>query len=112
MRILARFTLLPVGKAIASPVPGKQPGASAKFSLAGCINEHDGHYVPIRDTTLQPKANLRPEAGSPEENLARYAGQEVSVGGRRSNQERLPVMTFESLKPVSEARAPAGGQQK
>jgi len=112
MRILMPFMLLAVGMAVAVPQPGKQSGPSAKVSLTGCVDEHDGHYILTNDTTLEPKASLRPAAGSAEDNFARYVGQKVSVRGRLAKEPPLPVMTVESLKPVSETCAPAGEQRQ
>ena len=111
MRNLITILMLAVGLAAASPQAGKVKPA-AKASLTGCVDEHDGQYMLTNDTNLQPTARLKPAAGSPEDNFARFMGQKVTVKGALSKEEPLPVMTVESVQTVSQTCAPASqGQQ-
>ncbi len=89
-----------------------QPQRTAKASLTGCIDEHDGQYVLTNDTNLQPVARLKPAAGSAEDNFARHMGQKVTVGGVLSKDEPLPWLTVQSVKVVSETCTPSTERQK
>jgi len=112
MRKLIAVLILAVGVAVAAPQAGKAKPA-AKASLTGCVDEKDGQYVLTNDTNLQPTARLKPAAGSPEDNFARYVGQKVAVRGVLSKEEPLPIMTVESVQTVSQTCAPASqGQQQ
>jgi hypothetical protein len=84
-----------------------QTGKAAKTSLTGCVDEHDGEYVLTNDRDLKPTARLRPAAGSAEDNFARHMGEKVTVQGRLSDGQPLPVLTVDSLKTVSQTCAPA-----
>jgi len=110
MRKLLALLMLAVGVVAASPQAGKVRPA-AKASLTGCVDERDGQYVLTNDTDLQPTARLRPAAGSPEDNFARYMGQKVTVRGAISKQEPLPIMTVDSVQTVSQTCAPASEGQ-
>jgi hypothetical protein len=98
------------GCAAAAPPPqtGQSP-KPAKASLTGCVDERDGQYVLTNDTNLQPTARLRPAAGSPEDNFARYMGHKVTVRGKLLKQDPLPVMTVEGIETISEVCAPPSG---
>jgi hypothetical protein len=112
MRTLMAALILAVGVAAAAPQTGKAKPA-AKVSLTGCIDEHDGQYMLTNDTDLQPTARLKPAAGSPEDNFARFMGKKVTVRGALSKEDPLPIMTVESVQTVSETCAPASqGQQQ
>jgi hypothetical protein len=110
MRKLMALLILAVGVAAAAPQQGKARPA-AKASLTGCVDERDGQYVLTNDTNLQPTARLKPAAGSPEDNFARYMGQKVTVRGVLSKEETLPSMTVESVQTVSQTCAPASEGQ-
>lgn len=112
MRNLLGFLMLTVSAAVAAPQSAK-PRPAAKASLTGCVDERDGQYVLTNDTNLQPTARLKPAAGSPEDNFARYMGQKVTVRGALSKEEPLPIMTVDSIQTVSQTCAPASqGQQQ
>jgi hypothetical protein len=111
MRNLLGLLMLVVGVAMAAPQTSK-PRPAAKASLTGCVDEHGGQYVLTNDTNLQPTARLQPAAGSPEDNFARHMGHKVTVRGRLSKEEPLPIMTVESVETVSETCAPSGGTEK
>jgi len=112
MRILMVLALLGVGVAAEPWQPGKSPGPAAKVSLTGCVDEHDGEFVLTNDTTLEPTVRLQPAAGSPADNFARHMGHKVTVRGKLSKEEPIPIMTVESLKVVSQTCAPAGEAQQ
>ncbi len=95
--------------AAAPPQAGKTQKTAAKASLTGCVDERDGQYVLTNDTSLQPTARLQPAAGSPEDNFARHMGHKVTVRGKLSKEDPLPVMTVASIETVSETCAPATG---
>jgi hypothetical protein len=89
------------------PVVGfAQSGKTAKTSLTGCVDERNGEYVLTNDTDLQPTARLRPAAGSPEDNFARHMGEKVTVQGRMTADQPLPVLTVDNLKTVSQTCTP------
>ena len=110
MRNLMAVLILAVGVAAAAPQAGK--AKPAKASLTGCVDEKDGQYVLTNDTSLQTTARLKPAAGSPEDNFARFMGQKVTVRGVLSKEEPLPIMTVESVKSVSQTCAPASQEQQ
>ncbi|MGA2133474.1 MAG: hypothetical protein ABSH50_14365 [Bryobacteraceae bacterium] len=89
-----------------------QTSKAAKTSLTGCVDERDGEYVLTNDRDLKPTARLRPAAGSAEDNFARHMGEKVTVQGRLSDDQPLPVLTVESLKTVSQTCAPSEAQPK
>jgi hypothetical protein len=108
---LMAVLILVVGVAAAAPQTKAKP--AAKVSLTGCVDEHDGQYMLTNDTDLQPTARLKPAAGSPEDNFARFMGKKVTVRGALSKEDPLPVMTVESVQTVSQTCAPASqGQQQ
>jgi hypothetical protein len=74
----------------------------AKDSLTGCVDERDGQYVLTNDTNLQTVARLQPEAGSPDDNFARYMGHKVTLRGKLSREGTPPVMMVQSVVPVSD----------
>lgn len=111
MLILLALGMLVSGAAAPTPQSGKSPGPAAKASLTGCVDEHDGQYVLTNEKTLEPTARLQPAAGSPEDNFARHLGHKVTVRGKLSKEEPIPVMTVESLETVSQTCAPAGEHQ-
>jgi len=82
-------------------------GPAGRTSLTGCVDERDGQYILSNDRNLQPVARLRPAAGSPEDNFARHVGDKVTMPGRLSRQDPVPVMVVESLATVTQACAPA-----
>lgn len=108
MRSVCALLILGGSLAIAPAQTGKS-AKPAKTSLNGCVDERDGQYVLTNDTTLQPTARLQPAAGSPEDNFARFMGHKVTVRGKLSKQDPLPVVTVESIESVSETCAPAQG---
>jgi hypothetical protein len=110
MRYIMALLMLVVGVAAAPPQQDKARPA-AKGSLTGCVDERDGQYVLTNDTNLQPTARLKPAAGSPEDNFARYMGQKVTVRGALSKEEPLPIMTVESVQTVSQTCTPAAEGQ-
>jgi len=88
-----------------------QSGKTTKTSLTGCIDERDGEYVLTNDRDLQPTARLRPAAGSAEDNFARHMGEKVTVQGKLTEGQPLPVLTVDSVKTVSQTCAPASEAQ-
>jgi len=78
---------------------------SVKDSLTGCVDERDGQYVLTNDTNLQTVARLQPEAGTADDNFARHVGHKVTVRGKLSREDAPPVMTVQSVVPVSDTCA-------
>jgi len=104
------IAVLAVGIAAAQSQPAKS--RSARSSLTGCIDEHEGQYVLTNDTNLQPTARLKPAAGSAEDNFARFMGHKVTVKGALAKEDPLPVITVDQIETVSETCAPASEGQK
>jgi hypothetical protein len=80
----------------------RKPG---KESLTGCVDERDGQYVLTNDTNLQTVARLQPEAGTADDNFAKHVGHKVTVQGKLSREDAPPVMTVQSVVPVSDTCA-------
>jgi len=105
MRNLLMIVMLAGSLLAGAPQEGKAGKASAKASLTGCMDEREGQYVLTNDTDLRPTARLQPAAGSAEDNFARHMGHKVTVRGKLSKEEPLPVMTVEGIETVSETCA-------
>jgi len=112
MRILF-ITLMVAVSMMANPLQaGKTQKNTAKASLTGCVDEHDGQYVLTNDTNLQPTARLQPAAGSAEDNFAQHMGHKVTVRGKLTKEDPLPIMTVEGIEKISETCAAAPGTQQ
>jgi len=73
-------------------------------SLTGCIDEQNGHYVMISESTRDPIADLEAE-GFETEGFAKHVGHKVTVRGTSNSGENRPIFRVRSIETVSDTCA-------
>jgi len=81
-------------------------GQKAKTdSLTGCIDQQEGRYVLVNDSTLSAIAVLEAD-GFPTEGFAKHMGHKVTVRGISSPAGVLPLFKVRGIETVSDTCAP------
>jgi hypothetical protein len=81
-------------------------GQKAKTdSLTGCIDQQEGRYVLVNDSTLSAIAVLEAD-GFPTEGFAKHMGHKVTVRGISSPAGVLPLFRVRGIETVSDTCAP------
>jgi hypothetical protein len=86
--------------------PPKSKGATA--SMAGCVDQQDGHYVLIDDRSREPIANLEAD-GFETEGFAKHVGHKVTVRGISNPGGARPTFRVRAIETVSESCGTPGG---
>jgi hypothetical protein len=104
--IVAVFTLIALAApgAYSSEQQKDQPKAEKKemaTSMAGCVDEQEGHYVLVDDRSLNRIADLEAD-GFPTEGFAKHVGHKVTVRGTSNVSGAKTLFKVKTVETISE----------
>jgi hypothetical protein len=76
----------------------------ASTSLTGCVDEQDGRYLLLSESSRDPIANLEAN-GFPAESFAKHLGQKVTVRGTSIPDGARPTIKVRSIETLSDVCA-------
>jgi len=82
-----------------------EPKTESNSSLAGCVDESDGHYLLTDARELKPIADLEAE-GFPTVAFAKYLGHRVTVRGTSSPGSTRPLFRVRRIENLSDTCGP------